>query len=68
VMVGDRQSAVNEMKGIIKPDGKAYLSLGSPLPLGRVNRVEWEKILEGFRVERRSGFLKKWALVSARQQ
>ncbi len=68
VMAGNRQSAVNEIKRIIKPNGKAYLSLGSPPPLGHVNRVEWEKILEGFRVERRGGFLQKWALVSAKQQ
>jgi ubiquinone/menaquinone biosynthesis C-methylase UbiE len=64
VMAGDRQSAVNEIKRIMKPDGKAYLSLGSPPPLGHVNRKEWEKILEGFRVERRGGFLQKWAVVS----
>jgi ubiquinone/menaquinone biosynthesis C-methylase UbiE len=68
VMAGNRQSAVNEIKRIIKPDGKAYLSLGSPPPLGHVNRAEWKKILEGFRVERRGGFLQKWALVSPRHQ
>jgi ubiquinone/menaquinone biosynthesis C-methylase UbiE len=68
VMAGNRQSAVNEIKRIMKPNGKAYLSLGSPPPLGHVNRAEWEKILEGFRVERRGGFLQKWALVSPRQQ
>ncbi len=68
VMAGNRQSAVNEIKRIMKPSGKAYLSLGSPPPLGHVNRAEWEKILEGFRVERRGGFLQKWALVSAKQQ
>ena len=64
VMAGNRESAVNEIRRIMKPDGKAYLSLGSPPPLGHVNRAEWEKILEGFRVERRGGFLQKWALVS----
>ena len=68
VMAGNRESAVNEIKRIMKPDGKAYLSLGSPPPLGHVNRAEWEKILEEFRVERRGGFLQKWALVSAKQQ
>jgi ubiquinone/menaquinone biosynthesis C-methylase UbiE len=64
VMAGNRESAVNEIKRIMKPYGKAYLSLGSPPPLGHVNRAEWERILEGFRVERRGGFLQKWALVS----
>jgi ubiquinone/menaquinone biosynthesis C-methylase UbiE len=68
VMPGNRESAVKEIKRIMKPDGKAYLSLGLPPPLGHVNRAEWEKILEGFRVERRGGFLQKWALVSANQQ
>jgi len=66
VMSGNRQSAVDEIKRIVKPAGKAYLSLGSLPPLGHVNRAEWEKILEGFRVERRGGFLLKWALVSLR--
>jgi ubiquinone/menaquinone biosynthesis C-methylase UbiE len=68
VMKGNRQSAVNEIRRIMKPDGKAYLSLGFPPPFGHVNRAEWEKILEGFRVERRGGFLQKWALVSAKRQ
>ncbi len=65
-MVEDRQLAVKEIKRILKPRGRAYLSLGSPPPLGFVDRAEWEKILEGFRVERSGGFLQKWALVSAR--
>ena len=68
VMSANRESAVNEIKRILKPNGKAYLSLGSPPPLGHVNRTEWEKILEGFIVERRGGFLQKWALVSAKRQ
>jgi ubiquinone/menaquinone biosynthesis C-methylase UbiE len=68
VMAGNRPLALNEIKRIMKPSGKAYLSLGMPPPLGHVNRAEWEKILEGFRVERRGGFLQKWALVSAKQQ
>jgi len=68
VMLGNRESAVNEIKRVMKPDGKAYLSLGSPPPLGHVNRMEWEKILEGFRVEARGGFLQKWALVSPKLQ
>jgi ubiquinone/menaquinone biosynthesis C-methylase UbiE len=59
-----RQSAVKEIKRILKPNGQAYLSLGSPPPLGFVGRVEWERTLEGFRVERRGGFLQKWAFVS----
>jgi SAM-dependent methyltransferase len=70
-MSDQRPLAVNEIKRILKPNGQAYLSLGGPRPLGFVNRAEWEKILEGFRVKRRGRFLfgfQKWALVSAKQQ
>jgi ubiquinone/menaquinone biosynthesis C-methylase UbiE len=59
-MADHRQLAVNEIKRILKPAGQAYLSLGASPPLGFVNRTEWEKILEGFRVER-SGV--RWAIV-----
>ena len=61
-----RPSAVKEIKRILKPTGKAYLSLGSPPPFGFVDRAEWEKILEAFTVKRRGGFLQKWAVVSKR--
>jgi ubiquinone/menaquinone biosynthesis C-methylase UbiE len=60
----NRPSAVKEIKRILKPTGKAYLSLGSPPPLGFVDKAEWERILEGFVVEQRGGFLQKWAVVS----
>lgn len=61
-----RQSAVNEIKRILKPGAKAYLSLGWPPPLGFVDAAEWERILEGFRVLRRGGdFRLKWAVLSA---
>ena len=66
-MADHRQDAVKEIKRILKPGGKAYLSLGFPPPLGFVNRDEWEKILAEFRVERRSGYFQKWALVSLKQ-
>jgi ubiquinone/menaquinone biosynthesis C-methylase UbiE len=66
-MADHRQSAVNEIRRILKPRGQAYLSLGSPPPLGFVGRAEWEKILDGFSVKRRGGFLQKWALVSKKQ-
>jgi ubiquinone/menaquinone biosynthesis C-methylase UbiE len=59
-MADHRQLAVNEIKRILKPGGQAYLSLGASPPLGFVDRAEWEKILEGFRVER-SGV--RWAIV-----
>jgi hypothetical protein len=63
-MANDRQLSVREMKRILKLEGLAYLSLGSPSPLGFVGKTEWEHILEGFRVELRGGSLQKWAVVS----
>ncbi len=63
-MPQDRQLSVKEMKRILKPDGRIYLSLGAPAPLGYVNKMEWEKILEGFQVEGRGGAFEKWALVT----
>jgi len=65
-MANHRQDAVKEIKRILKPDGLAYLSLGFPPPLGFVNRAEWEKILDGFRVERSGGFIQRWAMVSVK--
>ena len=63
-MADHRQSAVNEIKRILKPKGQAYLSLGFGPPLGFVDRVEWEQILEGFKVEQGGSFKEKWAVVS----
>lgn len=63
-MADHRQLAVNEIRRILKPQGRAYLSLGFPPPLGFVDRAEWEEILERFRVERRGGLFQKWAVVS----
>jgi ubiquinone/menaquinone biosynthesis C-methylase UbiE len=65
-MANHRQDAVKEIKRILKPDGLAYLSLGFPPPLGFVNRAEWEKILDGFRVVRSGGFIQRWAMVSVK--
>jgi hypothetical protein len=66
-MADHRQLSVNEMKRILKTTGKAYLSLGASPPLGFVDQAEWEKILEGFRVERGGSFKEKWAVVSLKQ-
>jgi hypothetical protein len=63
-MADNRQLSVKEIKRILKLKGLAYLSLGSPPPLGFVNKAEWEKILEEFKVERRGGSIQKWAVVS----
>jgi ubiquinone/menaquinone biosynthesis C-methylase UbiE len=66
-MVDQRPQAMNEIKRILKPKGKAYLSLGAPPPIGFVDRTEWDKILEGFTVEQRGGYLQKWAAVSKKE-
>ena len=67
-MADHRQSAVNEIKRILKPKGQAYLSLGFPPPLGFVDQAEWEKILEGFRVEQGGSFKEKWVVVSLKNE
>lgn len=55
-----RESAVNEIKRILKPTGKAYLSASLGL-WANIGRADWEKILEGFRIDRRDD---DWAVVS----
>jgi len=55
------------MKRILKPDGKAYLSLGGGPPFGYVDKPEWESILEGFTVQRGGSYKEKWAVVSLKQ-
>ena len=67
-MADNRQLSVNEIKRILKSEGKAYLSLGAPPPLGFVDKAEWEQILKEFRVERRGGPIQKWAAVSLKQE
>jgi len=66
-MTNDRQLSVREMKRILKPDGKAYLSLGGGPPFGYVDKPEWESILEGFTVQRGGSYKEKWAVVSLKQ-
>jgi ubiquinone/menaquinone biosynthesis C-methylase UbiE len=67
-MATDRPLAVKEIKRIVKPGGKAYLSLGTYRPITYVGLAEWKRILEGFTVERRGGFIQPWALVSAKRR
>jgi ubiquinone/menaquinone biosynthesis C-methylase UbiE len=66
------ESAVNEMRRILKPTGRAYVSAARGF-YTYMGKEEWEKILEGFRVEQRGGdgFLAisdRWALVSTKKQ
>lgn len=61
------ESAVSEIHRILKPGGRAYLSAARGM--GYVDSAEWERILEGFRVERRNGgfpLSDRWAVVSPR--
>ena len=48
----DHQPAVNEMKRVLKPSGKAYLAAAKGR-MSYVDDAEWEEILEGFAVEHR---------------
>jgi ubiquinone/menaquinone biosynthesis C-methylase UbiE len=63
-MAASRPSAIAEIKRILKPAGRAYLSLGAAPPWGYVDRAEWSQILEGFRVDEGGAFEKRWALVT----
>jgi ubiquinone/menaquinone biosynthesis C-methylase UbiE len=62
-----RDLAVSEIKRILKRGGRAYISVAKG-PWSYVNRADWEKILEGFRIERKGsqGFViaDLWAVVS----
>jgi ubiquinone/menaquinone biosynthesis C-methylase UbiE len=63
----EHESAVKEMKRVLKPRGRVYLSAAKG-PWGYMGQAEWEKILEEFRVERRgdgfSWFADRWAVVA----
>ena len=63
------ESTVNEMRRVLKPGGLAYISAARGF-YSYVGQAEWERILEGFRVERRgAGFLgigDRWAVVSTK--
>jgi ubiquinone/menaquinone biosynthesis C-methylase UbiE len=64
------ESAVGEMKRILKPGGKAFLSAAKDA-MSNISKAEWEKVLEGFRVEEKSEesfFEDRWALVSKKRQ
>jgi len=63
------ESAVNEIRRVLKPNGLAYLSVAG----GRwsyVDRAEWGKILEAFKVEHRGDPVTsdRWAVVSTKQR
>ncbi len=63
------EAAVNEIKRVLKPDGRAYLSVDKSR-WSYVDQTEWEKILEGFRVESSGDPMMsdRWAVVSTKQR
>jgi len=66
VTPSEHQASVDEIKRILKPGGKAYLSV-SKSNISYVDSREWEEILGGFRVEQRGSPADsgdRWALVS----
>lgn len=63
-MAIDRQSAVAEIKRILKPTGHAYISLGAAPPWGYVDETEWDLIMQGFIVGKGGSYKERWAVVS----
>jgi len=47
----NREAAVDEMKRILKPSGKAYLNASFDM-LSNIDKANWDKIPEEFRVEK----------------
>jgi ubiquinone/menaquinone biosynthesis C-methylase UbiE len=62
-----QEAAVREIRRILKPGARAYLSAAKG-PWSHVDGPTWEELLAGFRVERRgeefSAFGHRWAIVS----
>ncbi len=64
-----REPTINEIKRILKPKALAYLSAARGF-YSYMDKAEWERILEGFKVERRgdgfSWIADRWAIVSTK--
>ena len=67
-MENDRPKAVEEIKRVLKPNGKAFISLGARPPWGLVDAAEWEEILAGFDVEDGGSYQQLWALVRLKEE
>jgi SAM-dependent methyltransferase len=67
-MENNRDSAVNEIKRILRARGRAYISLGARPPFGLVDEAEWDKTLEGFNVDGGGNYKELWALVSLKEE
>jgi ubiquinone/menaquinone biosynthesis C-methylase UbiE len=63
------EPTINEIRRILKPKGLAYLSAARGF-YSYMNKAEWERILEEFKVERRgdgfSWIAERWAIVSTK--
>jgi ubiquinone/menaquinone biosynthesis C-methylase UbiE len=62
------ESAVNEMKRVLKANGHAYLSVDKSRA-SYVEKAEWEQVLRGFNVERQGAPMlgDRWALVNKKE-
>jgi ubiquinone/menaquinone biosynthesis C-methylase UbiE len=64
------ESAVNEVRRILKPTGQAYISVARGFS-SYVNQAEWENILERFSVERKGDGIPligdRWAVLTKQQ-
>ncbi|MHB9034726.1 MAG: class I SAM-dependent methyltransferase [Anaerolineae bacterium] len=63
-MVRGRGQAMCEVGRILKPAGRAYLSLGAPPPWGFVDADEWGRILARFNVLEGGSYKQLWAVVA----
>lgn len=63
-MAFERQLTLSEIRRIIKPTGKIYLSLGATPPMGYVDEEEWNATIEQFNLIQGGSYKQRWALVS----
>jgi ubiquinone/menaquinone biosynthesis C-methylase UbiE len=66
--MADHMGAVEEIKRVLKPCGRAYISVTKVLRKSdskSVRREEWDQILEGFSVEEKhEGLTNRWAIIA----
>lgn len=70
--MADHNGAIKEMKRTLKPDGSAYISVVKTIRSKdprEVSKVEWQSILQGFRIiKERAGLIVRWAVVSMKKK
>lgn len=66
----DHKGAVEEIKRVLKPGARAYVSVTKVFRKSdskSVQREEWDRILEGFSVEEKhEGLTNRWAIIALR--